>query len=84
MKTGGKIVISLVVVGAAGFFMWKHLKKQQTKDIAKCMFEKSPNMDITLERLIEVLPKTKDMMKGGELKRYNECKNSNKLGVSLF
>tara|TARA_R110002020_G_scaffold56171_7_gene155663 strand:+ start:2204 stop:2449 length:246 start_codon:yes stop_codon:yes gene_type:complete len=79
MKTGGKIVMSLVVVGAAGFFMWKYLKKRQTKKIAECIAEKMPNMDITLEHLIEVLPTLKDKMKGGELKTFNECENNNKL-----
>tara|TARA_R110000751_G_scaffold209343_1_gene313221 strand:- start:580 stop:825 length:246 start_codon:yes stop_codon:yes gene_type:complete len=79
MKTGGKILMSLVVVGGAGFFMWKYLQKRQTKKRAECMIEKMPNIDVSLERLIEALPTMADKMKGGELKVFNECKNNNKL-----
>tara|TARA_R110000851_G_scaffold67871_2_gene152996 strand:+ start:1358 stop:1609 length:252 start_codon:yes stop_codon:yes gene_type:complete len=83
MKTGGKIVISLVVVGAVGFFMWKYLKKQQTKDIAQCMIPEGEN--INLDKLIEQMDRfEKGDVKGFEMKRYTDCKNSNKLGVSLF
>ena len=55
MKTGGKIAISLVVVGAAGFFIWRYLKKRQTRQIAKCLLPEGGS--ITLENVIASLPK---------------------------
>lgn len=70
--------MSLVVVGAAGFFMWKYLKKRQTKNIAKCLLPEGGS--ITLESVIASLPKfEKGEAKGWEMKRYTECKNNNKL-----
>jgi len=73
MNTGGKILMTFMFLGGAGFVGWQYLQKQKNKKIAECMM--TGNTDISLERMIEVLPQISKTLTGSEAARYVECKN---------
>jgi hypothetical protein len=76
MKTNN-IIISVIVVGAGGFFLWRYLKKRRNKKIAQCMTPDGLGGGITLESVIASLPKfEKGEAKDWEMERYNKCKES--------